>query len=100
MLKLQLVMSMKEPKTIFGRSSWHISDLWEKLVAHFRLPPEYEEFGADGNPIPGGLERRKIVKECDDSYRSRKRKKDREADRIGKIETDLVKMKNLVEALS
>ena len=38
-------------------------DLWEKLVAHFRLPPEYEEFGADGNPIPGGLERRKIVKE-------------------------------------
>ena len=32
-------------------------------MAHFRLPPEYEEFGADGNPIPGGLERRKIVKE-------------------------------------
>ena len=32
-------------------------------MAHFRLPPEYEEFGADGNSILGGLEKRMIVKE-------------------------------------
>ena len=38
--------------------------------------------------------------ECTDSYRSRKRKKDREVDRMGKIEADLAQMKNLVEALS
>ena len=37
--------------------------LWQKLIAHFILPPEYEEFGADGTPIPGGLERRKRVKD-------------------------------------
>ena len=37
--------------------------LWQKLIAHFILPPEYAEFGADGTPIPGGLERRKRVKE-------------------------------------
>ena len=39
-------------------------DLWQKLIAHFILPPQYEEFEADGTtPIPGGLERREKVKE-------------------------------------
>ena len=38
--------------------------LWQKLIAYFIVPPEYEEFEADGTtPIPGGLERRKKVKE-------------------------------------
>ena len=40
-------------------------DLWEKLIAHFILPPEYEEFEADGiTPVEGGLERRERVKQC------------------------------------
>ena len=39
-------------------------DLWEKLIAHFKLPPEYEEFEADGiTPVEGGLERRERVKQ-------------------------------------
>ena len=38
-------------------------DLWEKLMAHFNLPPDYNEIDADGTPIPGGLERRLRVKE-------------------------------------
>ena len=39
-------------------------DLWQKLISHFILPREYEEFEADGvTPIPGGLQNRKKVKE-------------------------------------
>ena len=39
-------------------------DLWQKLIAHFILPPEYEEFEVDGiTPRPGGLENRAKVKE-------------------------------------
>ena len=38
-------------------------DLWNKLLANFNLPPDYNEFDADGNPIPGGRERRLRVKE-------------------------------------
>ena len=37
--------------------------LWETLMAHFNLPPEYDEIEADGTPISGGLERRLRVKE-------------------------------------
>ena len=39
------------------------NNLWEKLISHFILPPEYEEFEADGTtPVPGGRERRERVK--------------------------------------
>ena len=38
-------------------------DLWEKLMAHFNLPPDYNEIDADCTPIPVGLERRLRVKE-------------------------------------
>ena len=38
-------------------------DLWNKLMANFNLPPDYNEIDADGTPIPGGLERRLRVKE-------------------------------------
>ena len=37
-------------------------DLWNKLMANFNLPPDYNEEDADGNPIPGGRERRLRVK--------------------------------------
>src|SRR4051812_21385759 len=39
-------------------------DLWQKLIAHFILPLEYEEFEVYGiTPRPGGLENRAKVKE-------------------------------------
>ena len=37
-------------------------DLWNKLMANFNLPPDYNEEDADGNPISGGRERRLRVK--------------------------------------
>ena len=55
-------------------------DLWTKLIAHFILPPEYEEFEADGTtPVPGGLERRERVKQwalskMAESFRNYKKK--------------------------
>jgi len=76
----------------------------------FRPERENDEMTrALGNPEKGGRTRGKGVSvtwnkgfpEYDDSYRSRKRNQDREADRLGKIEAELAGMKKLVvEALS
>src|SRR5664279_304177 len=76
----------------------------------FRPERENDELTrALGNPEKPGQTRGKgagvswkegFPESNDYSYRSRQRKKDREADRIGKIEADLAGMKKVVEALS
>jgi hypothetical protein len=38
-------------------------DCWRKLMEHFVLPLEYNKHDEDGNVIPGGRERRRLVKE-------------------------------------
>jgi hypothetical protein len=38
-------------------------DLWRKLMVDFILPSEYSKLDDVGNKIPGGHERRRIVKE-------------------------------------
>jgi hypothetical protein len=38
-------------------------DYWRKLMEHFVLPPEYNKHDEEGNVIPGGRERRRLVKE-------------------------------------
>ena len=42
---------------------------------------------------------RKRFLQYDDSYRSRQRKKDREADRISRVEQDLADLKNLMQEI-
>ena len=76
----------------------------------FRPERENDELTrALGNPEKPGRTRGKgadvswkkgFPESNDYSYRSRQRKKDREADRTGKIEADLAGMKKVVEALS
>ncbi|XP_073367608.1 uncharacterized protein [Aegilops tauschii subsp. strangulata] len=38
-------------------------DCWRKLMEHFILPPEYNKVDEFGNEVPGGRERRRLVKE-------------------------------------
>ena len=38
-------------------------DCWRKLMEHFILPPEYNKVDEFGNEIPGGRERRRLVKQ-------------------------------------
>ena len=38
-------------------------DCWRKLMEHFILPPEFNKRDEFGNEIPGGRERRRLVKE-------------------------------------
>ena len=38
-------------------------DCWRKLMEHFVLPPEYNKVDEFGNEIPGGRERRRLVKQ-------------------------------------
>ena len=75
----------------------------------FRPERENDELTrALGNPEKPGRTRGKGASvswkegfpESNETYRSRQRKKDREADRIGKIEADLAGMKKMVEELS
>jgi hypothetical protein len=61
------VREWKKPKKAGAEASYvedrSKDDLWNKLMANFTLPPEYNDYDADGNPIPGGAERRLKVKE-------------------------------------
>ena len=38
-------------------------DCWRKLMEHFILPLEFNKYDEEGNEIPGGRERRRLVKE-------------------------------------
>jgi hypothetical protein len=38
-------------------------DCWRKLMEHFILPPEFNKYDEEGNEVPGGRERRRLVKE-------------------------------------
>lgn len=38
-------------------------DCWRKLMEHFILPPEYNKVDEFGNEVPGGRQRRRLVKE-------------------------------------
>jgi hypothetical protein len=38
-------------------------DCWRKLMEHFILPLEFNKHDEEGNVVPGGRERRRLVKE-------------------------------------
>jgi hypothetical protein len=38
-------------------------ECWRKLMEHFILPPEFNKYDEEGNEVPGGRERRRLVKE-------------------------------------
>ena len=63
------IQEWNKPKKAGPEFTSYVSDdtkdnLWEKLISHFILPPEYEEFEPDGTtPIEGGRERRERVKQ-------------------------------------
>ena len=61
------VREWKKPKKAGAEASYveDISkdDLWNKLMTNFTLPPEYNDYDADGNPNSDGEERRLKVKE-------------------------------------
>jgi hypothetical protein len=53
-------------------------DWWRKLMKHFVLPLEYNKHDEEGNAIPGGRERRRLVKEfalkkMDEAFRTFKK---------------------------
>ena len=83
-----------------------IKTMDDALAGLFKPERENDELTrALGNPEKGGRTRgkgpgvnwKRGFPEYDDTYRSRQRKKDRDADRLGKIETELAGMKKVVE---
>jgi len=96
-------------KIVFTPTAALVKAMADAQAGLYRVDRENDELThALGNPEHTGRTRgkgagvpwKKGFPEYDDSYRSRKRKKDREADRIGKIEAEVARMKTAMEALS